>query len=63
MQHNIRQTLTDLLGALFSIYCGFLLTNYLEDVVTSQGAFAYFIVGIGVLIVGNAVVYLAFKER
>lgn len=63
VQHNIRQTLTDLLGALFSIYCGFLLTNYLEDVVTSQGAFAYFIVGIGVLIVGNAVVYLAFKER
>lgn len=63
MQHNIRQTLTDLLGALFSVYCGFLLTNYLENVVTSQGAFAYFIVGIGVLIVGNAVVYLAFKKR
>ena len=63
VQRNIRQTLTDLLSALFSIYCGFLLTNYLEDVITSQGAFAYFIVGIGVLIVGNAVVYLAFKER
>lgn len=63
VQHNIRQTLTDLLGALFSVYCGFLLTNYLENVVTSQGAFAYFIVGIGVLIVGNAVVYLAFKKR
>ena len=63
VQRNIRQTLTDLLGALFSIYCGFLLTNYLEDIVTSQSAFAYFIVGIGILIVGNAVVYLAFKER
>jgi hypothetical protein len=63
VQRNIRQTLTDLLGALFSIYCGFLLTNYLEDVVTSQGAFAYFIVGIGILIVGNAVIYLAFKKR
>ena len=63
VQRNIRQTLTDLFGALFSIYCGFLLTNYLEDGVTSQGAFAYFIVGIGILIVGNAVVYFAFKER
>ena len=63
VQRNSRQTLTDLLGALFSIYSGFLLTNYLEDVITSQGAFAYFIVGIVILIVGNAVVYLAFKER
>lgn len=63
VQRNIRQTLTDLLGAVFSIYCGFLLTNYLEDVVTSQSAFAYFIVGIGILIVGNAIIYLTFKER
>lgn len=60
---NIRHTLTDLLSAFFSIYCGYLLTNYLEDVVRSQGAFAYFIVGIGVLIIGNAVIYLAVKER
>ncbi len=63
VQHNIRQTLTDLLSALFSIYCGFLLTNYLDDIVTSHDAFAYFIVGIGALIIGNAIVYLAFKER
>jgi hypothetical protein len=60
---NSRQTLTDLLSAFFSIYCGYLFTNYLEDVVTSQGAFAYFIVGIGVLIIGNAVIYLTIKER
>jgi hypothetical protein len=63
IQRNIRQTVTDLLSAFFSIYCGYLLTNYLEDVITSQGAFAYFIVGIGVLIIGNAVIYLVPKDR
>jgi hypothetical protein len=63
IQHNTRQTVTDLLGAFFSLYCGYLLTNYLEDVITSQGAFAYFIVGIGVLIIGNAVIYLLLKKH
>ncbi len=63
IQRNIRQTGTDLLSAFFSLYCGYLLTNYLEDVITSQGAFAYFIVGLGVLIIGNAVIYLILKER
>jgi hypothetical protein len=58
IQHNTRRTVTDLLGAFFSIYCGYLLSNYLDDMITSQESFAYFIVGIGVLIIGNAVIYL-----
>ena len=63
IQRTVRQTLTDLLSAVFSIYCGYLLTNYLEDTITSQGAFAYFIVGLGFLIIGNAVIYLLLKKH
>ena len=55
-QRNARKAIGDLAGGLFSFFIAFLLTNYANDVIRGQAALAYFIVGIGLLIIVNAIV-------
>jgi len=55
-QRSARKAIGDLAGGLFSFFIAFLLTNYANDVIRGQAALAYFIVGIGLLIIVNAIV-------
>lgn len=62
-QRSAGKATGDVTGAFFSFFTAFLLTNYAADVFTEQTTLAYFIIGIGILVIINGVIYFAFPER
>ncbi|MDH5770329.1 MAG: hypothetical protein OEZ25_03470 [Candidatus Bathyarchaeota archaeon] len=62
-QRSVRKAIRDITGAFFSFFIAFLLTNYAADIFGWQTTLAYFIIGIGVLVIVNGIIYFAFPER
>lgn len=62
-QRSVGKAIGDVTGAFFSFFIAFLLTNYASDIFTGQTTLAYFIIGIGILVIVNGVIYFAFPER
>jgi len=63
VERSPRKALGDLFGGLFSFFVAFLLSSYATDVFTARAALAYFVVGIGLLVVANAIIYFALREK
>jgi len=61
-QRSVGKALEAITGASLSFFIAFLLTNYAADVFTWQTTLGYLIVGIGVLVIVNGIVYFAFPE-
>ena len=57
LERNARKAFGDLVGGFFSFFCAFLLTNYAADVFAGRITLAYFVVGIGLLVIVNAIAY------
>ena len=62
-QRRVRRAIGDLVGGLFSFFVAFLLTSYANDVLRGQAVLAYFVIGIGVVVVVNAIIHFAYPER
>jgi len=62
-QRSVRNALGDLIGGFFSFFVAFLLTSYAEGVFTGRVTLAYFVIAIGVLVILNAALDFALKER
>ena len=62
-QKNMPKALGDVAGACFSFFTSYLITNYASKVFNPETALAYFIIGIGALIIVNALVYFVFSEK
>jgi len=62
-QRSVSKAIGDVTGAFFSFFIAFLLTNYAADIFTGQTTLAYFLIGIGILVIVNGIVYFAFPER
>jgi hypothetical protein len=62
-QRSVPKALGDVTGAFFSFFTSYLITNYAFRVFTWQTAVAYFIIGIGTLIIVNALTYFVFSEK
>ncbi len=58
-----KKAVSDLFGGLFSFYIAFLLLNYATNVFSAKEAFAFFIMGIGILIVANAILRFIIGEK
>jgi len=63
LQRSVRRAIGDFTGALFSFFLAFLLTNYANDVLSERVVLAYLVVGIGLLVIVNAIVAFAYPER
>lgn len=63
LERNARKAFGDLVGGFFSFFCAFLSTNYAADVFAGRITLAYFLVGIGLLAIVNAIAYFAFPKR
>jgi len=63
IQRSVVKAIGDVTGAFFSFFIAFLLTNYAADIYTWQTTLAYFIIGIGILVIVNGVIYFALPER
>jgi hypothetical protein len=62
-QRSVRRAVGDFAGALFSFFFAFLLREYANNVLRGQAVLAYFIVAIGLLVIVNAIVSFAYKEK
>lgn len=63
LERSVKKALGDLSGCFFSFFCAFLLTNYAANVFTEQITGAYFVIAIGLLVVANVIISLAFPEK
>jgi len=63
LQRSVRRAIGDFAGGLFSLFFAFLLTNYANNILRGQAVLAYFIVGIGLLMVVNAIISFAYPKR
>jgi len=63
LQRSIRRAFGDAVGAFFSLFVAFLLTNYADDVYTGRVVLAYFFIGVGLVVVVNALASFAFPEK
>jgi len=63
IQRSVVKAIGDVTGAFFSFFIAFLLTNYAADIYTWQTTLAYFIIGIGILVIVNGVIYFVLPER
>jgi len=62
-ERNIRGAINDLAGGLFSFFIAFLLTNYRDNIISARTGLALLIVGIGGLVMVNAIVSSVFRRR
>jgi len=62
-QRNIRKSLGDLVGALFSFFLAFILTQYASNVFSERLALAYFVMGAGLLVIINALLHFATSRK
>jgi len=62
-QRSVGKALGDLVGAFFSFFLAFLLARYDVNVFTGRMTLAFFIIGLGLLVIANAIVHFAFPER
>jgi len=62
-QRSVRRALGDLVGGFFSFFFALLLSRYAGGVFTWRTTLAYFIVAIGLLVIVNAIIHIAFPER
>lgn len=62
VQRSVKQALGDIFAVFFSFFCAFLLTSYAADIFTERIMGAYFFVGIGLLVMVNSIIHLAFPE-
>ena len=62
-QRSVRKALGDLIGGFFSLFCAYLLTSYATDVITGQIALGYFVITIGIIVIGSTIVYFTFPEK
>lgn len=63
LERSVRKALSDLVGGFFSLFLAYLATNYAADIFTNRTTLAYFIVGIGLLIIINAAIYFAYPRK
>ena len=63
LERDVSKALSDLVGGFFSMLLAYLATNYRADVFTGRTTLAYFIVGIGLVVIVNAVIYFAFPRK
>jgi len=62
-QRNTRKSLSNLVGALFSFFLAFILTQYANKVFSGQIALAYFVIGVGLLVIINAILHFATSRK
>jgi len=58
-QRSTRKSLGDLVGAFFSFFLAFILTQYANNVFSGHLALAYFVIGVGLLVIINAILHFA----
>ena len=63
LERDMSKALSDLVGGFFSLLLAYLATNYRADIFTGRTTLAYFIVGIGLVVIVNAVIYFAFPRK
>lgn len=56
LERNLRRAISDLGGGLFSFLIAFLLTSYRDDMITERSVLALLIIGIGAIVILNALV-------
>jgi zinc-ribbon domain len=54
LQRSVRKAIGDFSGTLFAFFVAFLITNYADGTIAGRTLLAYFIVGIGLLAIVNA---------
>jgi len=62
-ERSARKALGDLTGGFFSFFLAYLLTKYAAGILTGRLALGYFVIAIGLLVIVNALVHLAFREK
>ena len=63
LQRSLRRAVGDAVGALFSLFVAFLLTNYAEDIYAGRTVLAFFVIGVGLIVVVNALISFTFPDR
>ena len=63
LQRSLRRAVGDAVGALFSLFVAFLLTNYADAAYSGRIVLAYFVIGVGLIVVVNALTSFAFPDR
>ena len=63
LQRSLRRAVGDAVGALFSLFVAFLLTNYADDIYAGRTVLAFFVIGVGLIVVVNALISFAFPDR
>jgi hypothetical protein len=63
LQKSVRKAIGDFSGVLFAFFVAFLLANYADGTIAGRTLLAYFIVGIGLLAIVNALASYQEKTR
>ena len=62
-QGSVSRALGDVTGAFFSFFIAYLINTYIVTTLAPETALGYFFVGIGVLIIVNAIINFAFRKK
>jgi len=63
VQRSARKAVGELAGALFCLFVAFLLIEYISDVYAGRTVLAYLVIGVGFVVVVNALATFAFPGR
>ena len=63
VQRSTRRAVGEVVGALFCLFVAFLLTEYIGDVYAGRTVLAYLVIGVGCVVVLNALASAAFPDR
>ncbi len=63
VQRSARRAVGEVAGALFCLFVVFLLTEYISDVYAGRTVLAYLVVGVGFVVIVNALASAAFPDR
>ena len=63
LQSDLKRTIGDLTGAIFSFFIAFMLSNYAIDVFSTKVTLAYIIIGFGFFVIGITIVSLSFTKK
>lgn len=62
-ERSVKKASSDLIGAFFSIFLALLTTNYAADVVTARTTLAFFVIGLGSIVIVTSVVHVVFYRK
>ena len=63
VQRSARRAVGEVAGALFCLFVAFLLTEYTSDIYAGRTVLAYLVIGVGLVVVANALASAAFPDR